>query len=136
MTRMTVSCDIMRKIYSPMLEDVWNVGYISEEDVLSCSSLEKGDIPNIKVDDWTFNKPEYHIARIAWLGANGWEVEEEHNIKLHLDEYGMFLEDGNHRFSAALVFHENVTFDFYGDEEQFNKRLERAKKSLNQSVSA
>lgn len=124
---MTVPCDIMRKVYVPMLDDVWGVGSISYEDVLACDSLDLGEKPNAKVDDWTFNSPAYHIARIAWLGTHGWEVGGEYGVELHLNENGVYLFDGNHRFSAALVFHENVTFDFYGDEQEFNLILERAK---------
>lgn len=128
-TRMTVPCEIMRKIYVPMLDDVWAVGGIGYEDVRACPSLKLGTMPHDKITDQIFYTREYHIARIAWLGKHGWEEGGEHAIELHLGEEGVYLFDGNHRFSAALVFHDSITFDFYGDEEEFAKILDKAKNS-------
>lgn len=109
-----------------MHEDVWGVGNFSYEDVLACPSLALGDTPNAKVNDWTFNSPEYHIARIAWLGTHGWETGGEYAMELILEDGGLYLFDGNHRYCAALVFHKEVTFYFYGDNEEFQKMLDKA----------
>lgn len=122
--RLTVPCDIMRKVYVPMLDDVWGVGNIDYSDVLNCSSVELGSTPHDSIthnDDYTH---EYHTSRIAWLGVHGWDDNEEERIELHLTSDGsIYIFDGNHRFSAALVFHETVTFDFYGDEDKFQQIL-------------
>ncbi|MBC9705994.1 MAG: hypothetical protein H9W81_13680 [Enterococcus sp.] len=116
----------MRKIYAPMLDDVWAVGKIDYDDVLNCPSLELGSIPHSKIFDDLYYTHEYHTARIAWLGAHGWEEDAEENIEVCLENGEIYLSDGNHRFSAALVFHETVTFDFYGDLDQFQQILTMA----------
>ena len=93
-------------LISPFEQVPWDCEQFSAEDVLSVSPSEYCDTPYVlEVQDWVAGQTGYHISRIAYLKAHGWEGEEQdHRPLLSVESDGRCrLLDGNHRFAAAVL---------------------------------
>lgn len=132
----TVNVQDMAKFVDPLLDDVWDTGMISKEEVLSCPDNTIGKNPSNLTA--TVNRTrEYHIARISYLMEHGWEevLNEEimvyspmnyfQNLAALKDDYSpkgirerqrVRITDGNHRFCAALFTGvQTLDIEPYGD---------------------
>jgi len=84
--------------------DIWETdGPISQEEV--AEALEQDRLAPEPFDpvDWTQPR-EYHVERIAYLVRHGWEDPIEMDLGIPTLQYVPLwpIEDGHHRFAAAL----------------------------------
>lgn len=112
---MTDAADLVRLDVSLLADawsipaaDIWGVGAIDRRDVLDAIASER-----FMPDAWTASRAEWtrdmHVARIAYLAATGWRDPIEVDVGIPCLGYAPSwpIQDGNHRFLAAL---------FMGDE--------------------
>lgn len=123
----------------PLADDVWTCGLITMEDVINCPDISKGRRVSGQTPSVELTR-EYHIARIAYLAANGWEENPNEQIMVYSPEnyhelitrfapddfspaairnrQRVRITDGNHRFCAALLTgQKTLNIEPYGDVE-------------------
>lgn len=121
----------------PLADDVWGVGVIDPNEILSCTNRQFGSTPSSMMHGSARTR-EYHIARISYLMEHGWEENPNEEMRLYSpkDYFESLLSmsedafspaairqrqrlritDGNHRFCAALLSGaETLKVEPYGD---------------------
>lgn len=99
---------------SPMKEDVWGVGSITIKEVKD--RIKKKRLASTPFSCGNEDR-EYHIRRIAFL------VVHPHldDINIEIGLYYNYIDDGNHRYSAALVRgDESIDVSFGGGVDEFH----------------
>lgn len=101
----TVPVTALQYLADPMADDIWGVGAITAEEVMSCRDNSVGRIPYSQVA-YGHDDRNYHIARISWLAEHGWEDSEYPvSVDLYADASYTWhpIIDGNHRFAASIL---------------------------------
>lgn len=96
----------LREIADPTTESVWD----GSRRPISVAEVQKSVSQGILADavDWRIGKwsRKFHIARVAFLVVHGWSdpIELDVGIPWLLGGSGWWpIQDGNHRFLAAIV---------------------------------
>ena len=114
----------LARFADPLADDIWGVGVIDPEEILSCPNKQLGSTPSSMMQS-TARTREYHIARIAYLMEHGWEDVNNEEMRVYSptdyfesilsmsdDDFSpatirqrqrLRITDGNHRFCAALL---------------------------------
>lgn len=135
----SVDVDLLANFVDPMADDVWDCGVITVEEVLNCPDISLGRKPSSMTNTKDRTR-EYHIARIAYLAAHGWDERTMEQIMLYTPEnyyqlvsqfspddfspaairnrQRLRITDGNHRFCAAVITgRKTLNVEPYGDVE-------------------
>lgn len=84
--------------------NIWGIGVIRARDVLAAIGAGRFIDRSFTTakDEWDY---EMHVARVAYLAAHGWKDPIE--VDVGIPSMGYFpawpIQDGNHRFAAALI---------------------------------